>query len=295
MASTINTLGGTSITQISQATLPTLSRRVQKVMPLCVWDLSPDLAQAGTSVSTRVWSAPTVVTFDSSNGYQTVAQTSTVKTVSLTHYHITVGFTDVEVAATPLNLIDSITAPMVTKLVDQCFTDINALVTNANFSTAGVTVGAASFGRSYMATLANKLTVKNAPQEDRYAVLNADYYEGVIDDLTWSVTGNGQQQATNNVGMIHGMQVVESSSVANNSENLVGWAGHKSAIVGAVRLPSVPTQYTGEVENIVDPATGFPCQLRKWYSNDLGQMKLSVTFLAGFAKGNDAISRITSS
>jgi hypothetical protein len=288
MASTINTITGASLTAIAQEALPCLSRKVKKLQQLAVWDLSAEAANAG-AISTRIITAPSVVTFDATNGYQTVAQTMTAKTATLAHKHITVGFTDIEVSTTPTNLVQQYIGPMLSALADSCMTDINALVTNANFSTAGFTGAASTFSKAGALTLANKLTVKNAPDEDRYLLLNPDFYENLVDDLTWNVIGTGSVVETNIAPMVAGMSLISASSVAVTGENLAGWAGHKSAIIGVVRVPTVDAD---NVQTVVDPATGFPVQIRSFYDDTLGQTKIVATFLSGFAAGNNAISRI---
>ena len=92
------------------------------------------------------------------------------------------------------------------------------------------------------------------------------------------------------------MKVMEYLDVPANSEALEGFAAHKSALLIASRVPDMPSDFSGSIENATDPDSGFTIQLREWYNNEAGARYISATVIYGVAVGNGAaLHRITSS
>ena len=79
--------------------------------------------------------------------------------------------------------------------------------------------------------------------------------------------------------------VYEYAAIPHNSENLVGFACSREALLIAARQPAVTDQNTVQVENVTDPVTGLPLQLRLFYVPQSKKTYLTVEVMYGVAVG----------
>jgi hypothetical protein len=291
-----NTLGGLSLSAIAQETLITLQSQLPMLENFTT-DFSGEVAAPMSAISTRVANAATAS--DASSGYTAADVTSTAKTITLSnHVHVTHKFTDAEIANNGFQLlkrtfIDPAAYGVVNKMVD----DMLALVVNSNFG--GVTtVAAGSFGADNAVDLAKELSADGCPRQDRSLVISPAYYAALAkDDAIQSAAafGNADVVRSNDIGTVHGMRVMEYGDIPANSENLEGFAAHKSALLIGSRVPDVPADWAGNAENVTDPDSGFTLQLREWYEPKDGARYLTATAMYGVAVGNGtALHRIAS-
>lgn len=283
-----NTLGGVNLSQIAQMTLDALLPKMP-LLKAFTTNFSADVASKGEAVITRVPTATTCAAF--SSGYAADAQnaTSTAKTVTLSnHIHSTVGFNDAEWSKSSVNLFDVFIKPLVSGVVNDMVDDVMALVTNANFGAAGFTGAASTLDADDVADMAEGLTTANVPRDGRFLILKPTYHANLAKDNAIQASyayGGSEAIREGRVPRVHGFDVYEYTDIPGNSENLVGLYGAPQGLLIAARVPAIPDNFPGLIENVTDPDSGLTIQLRKWYSADDGQHYLTGTLIHGVAVG----------
>jgi len=292
-----NTLGGINLAQISEQSLDYLSTQFHPLRAFAR-DFSDDISGQGESVTTRVPSSMTAS--DLSAGYGASDVTSTAKTVTLNKFKgYSMAFTDMEVSkAGNFDWLSSVfLAPALEVTLDAVMDDLLALVTNANYSSNEV-ITAANFDADEVADLAGDLTTAKVPKSERALILPPSYYsslqkDAIIQDASGYGSAAGVQE--NAAQRVHGFDVYEYTGIPTNSENLAGIALHPSALILAARTPAGPADGGVEVQDIVDPSTGLPIQLRTFYDNVAGKHYLTMGVLYGVGTGNSgALKRVKS-
>jgi hypothetical protein len=293
-----NTLGGINLAQIAQQTLDYLATAF---VPLKAFhrDFSKDIQQKGASVATRVPSS--VTAGDLSAGYTATDVASTPITVTLSNFKgFVYGFTDLEVSkAGDASWLQQIfMAPAVESMLAAFMADMLPLVTVANFSSARVKTSA-QFDADSVVDLATDLSTNKVMLADRAMLLKPAYYGNLQKDNAIQVAfayGGTEAIRAGQVPIVHGLTPYPfNGTIPSNGEALEGFAAHPSALCMAARQIATPQNFTGQIENIDEPQTGLPIQLRTWYDHNLGITKLSIGSLYGVAKGNGAaLVRITS-
>jgi hypothetical protein len=261
-------------------------------------DFSGEVATPMSSISTRV--ASSVAAVDASSGYTASDVTSTAKTITLdNHVHVTHKFSDAEISDNGFNLlkrtfIDPAAYGVVNKMVD----DLLALVTSSNFA-GGSVIADSAFAANNTVDLAKELTDDNCPRQDRVLMLGPSYYAALAKDDAIQASyawGSDSVIRDNDIKTVHGMEVIEYGDIPANSEDLEGFAAHKSALLIGARVPDAPSDFAGSIENVTDPDSGFTLQLREWYEAKDGARYLTATAMYGVAVGNAAaLHRVTSS
>jgi hypothetical protein len=286
-----NTLGGVNLAQIAQQSLDVL---VPQLVPLSIvtTDFSDEVASSGASVSTRLPTALTGVSNIETLGYAGSVEgvTTTVKTVTLGNLSgLVVGFTDTEWSKSKINLMDVFIKPGINLVAKQMQDALFALFTNSNYSNK-VTVTAAAFDSDDVADIAEDATILNWPGMDRAMVLAPSYFNALTKDESikhaYAYGGNSVITRRELPAVAGFSPIIEYSALPTNSENLYGVALNKQAAVIASRLPAVPGNFPGEIQNVTDPDSGFSIQLRKWYSADDGKYYMSMGHISGAAVGN---------
>lgn len=293
MATTINSALGIPLTVIAQEGLPVLQKMLPKFTAF-TYDFSGDAAPVATAVVTRLPGAMTPTAFSAANGYAYTAVSSSAVTINLNnHYHNTVGFTDLELQQGGLPLLmRTFVQPAIFGIVNQMADSIYSLTTASNFPGAVAYTGTTfTFDNFYAgATILDT----SGSQGEKNAILNASYYAKLLADVKNNyVIGDSEAIREGVIGNLGGVRVWEAPGYQSTrlplNENAVGFMCTPSAIAIAARVPQIPSSMGyGEVENLVEPSTGFTIQLRRWYSMDLGQTKFTATAIWGVAVGNSA-------
>ena len=285
-----NTLGGINLAQIAEQSLDYLSTQFHPLRAFAR-DFSDDISGQGESVTTRVPSSMTAS--DLSAGYAASDVTSTAVTVSLNKFKgHSAAFTDMEVSkAGSFDWLSSqFLAPALEVTLDAVMDDLLALVTNANFSSNQVTTSA-NMDLDIVADLAGALSTAKCPKSERALLLGSTYYASLAKDnlvQDASAYGNSDPIQEGIVQKAHGFSIYEYTGIPTNSENLAGIALHPSALVLAARTPAAPDDSSVSVQDIVDPSTQLPIQLRTFYDNVAGKHYLTMGVLYGVAVGNGA-------
>lgn len=286
-----NTLGGVNLAQIAQQTLDVL---VPQLVPLSLvtTDFSDEVASSGATVSTRLPTQLTGNTNLETSGYADSAEavTTTVKTVTLGAVSgFVIGFLDSEVSKARINLMDVFIKPGINCVAKQFQDTLWALFTNSNYSNK-VTVTAAAFDSDDVADIAQTASGLYWPTMDRSLVLAPSYFTALTKDESVKAAyayGSADAIRSRKIPALAGFSpIMEYAALPTNSENLYGVALTKSAAVIAARVPAVPANFPGEIQNVTDPDSGLTLQLRKWYSADDGKMYMSMAFMAGASVGN---------
>lgn len=292
-----NTLGGINLAQIAQETLRTL---VHQFFPLSAFttDFNDDIKDKGESVATRVVTA--VAAQDLSGGYSATDVTTTAKTITLNQFKgFVYAFTDAEVskAGDAGWLQRMIVDPAIAATREAVMDTILALVTVANFSSGGV-ITSANFDADDLADLAGTLSTAKVPKGNRFAMLSPTYFASLGKDNAIQVAnayGDRGPVVDNRIPRVHGFDIFEYTDIPTNGESLAGIVGGREGLIIAARQPATPQYFTGDIENITDPTTGLPIQLRAWYDHNNGKVMFSMGVLYGASVGVAGnIHRVTS-
>jgi len=285
-----NTLNGINLAAVAEQSLDYLSTQFHPLRAFAR-DFSDEISGQGESVTTRVPSSMTAS--DLSSGHTASDVTSTAKTITLNKFKgYSMAFTDMEVSKSGnFDWLSSVfLAPALEVTLDAVMDDLLALVLNANYS-ANEVITAANFDADEVADLAADLTTAKVPKSERALILPPSYYASVQKDaIVQDASSYGAASAVqeNAAQRVHGFSLYEYTGIPTNSENLAAIALHPSALLLAARTPAAPADGSVNVQDIVDPSTGLPIQLRTFYDNVAGKHYLTMGVLYGVAVGNGA-------
>jgi len=246
-----NAWNGMTADNIAQQGISTLEKALVPISGFTL-DLSTDIMEQGTTVSTRIVPAATASTDlvdDESGSYAAVTddQTTTAVQVTLdphpvTGFHLTDGQAQ-EIAAgvwsdTSRRLVKSHVRGIAEDILDSAF----ALITNANYGAAAKTVTAANFDSDDVADLRNTAITAGMDPEDMVLVLNPDYYAALLKDNAIADYSASQSDAlrSGQLPRLSGFVVIEAPTLPSNSENLTGFIASSDAI--AIAMRGVDTQ-----------------------------------------------------
>ena len=229
-----NAWNGMTADNIAQEGISTLEKALVPMSGFSL-DLSTDIQDQGTTVSTRIVPAATAATDlvdDESGSYAAVTddQTTTAVQVSLdphpvTGFHLTDGQMQ-QIASgvwndTSRRLVKSHIRGIAEDVLDSVF----ALITNANYGAAAKTVTAANFDSDDVADLRNTAITAGLDPEDMVLVLNPDYYAALLKDNAIADYSASQSDAlrSGELPRLSGFRVIEAPTLPSNSENLTGF------------------------------------------------------------------------
>lgn len=296
-----NSIGGLSLQLVAEESLRTLVPQLQPLTKIAVTDFGSYVADRGTSVHTRYAGKFTAASYSRATGFVESNATSTDVNVTLSDQkHVTIGFTDAEVATLSFERLQKLfMAPLANAVVKSIFDQTLTLV-DGTFA-SGYNDTKANFNRIAVSNIAKSLTKANLPQEGRAALVSPDAYQQLISDpvvaQAFSI-GTTEVIRGNRLGMIHGIEFFEYNGfdAAGVDATLNGVVSCQEGLVVVTRVPASPTDLgaMGGTQTIVeDPDSKFAYALRYWYDWSQGLHKLSATWLIGAAKGNpDALQRI---
>lgn len=263
---------------------------------LPVLDLFTTLAQSredrGTTIDVPFVAGDDAIAFDKASGgyHQTGDADMTKASVALTHYHATRGFSADELAAWGAEgVINAFKEEVSAKIVKKCNAVVNALVTNANYS-SNIVIAAADFDYNDVVDLDTALDDLLAP-EQRGLVLNSAYIGALRKDAkltsAFNTQGNNSVVRTGIVGQIGTLQVMQYAGLSANGENLVGFAAAKDAI--AIGTGSV---WSASPNGAVATMGGLSMLVETEYTGGILYLTAAVRF--GAAKGRNNLKRIKS-
>ena len=209
--------------------------------------------------------------------------TVTSSSVTLKHFKVSSRFSPLDIRQYGVQFFATNFAETAAIALSQaCMTEINSLITAANYSANTVT----GVALDYAEVVAAQKTLDDAKAPDKRAlVLNNTYISDLRSDA--SIIAAFQLGAnvisTGSLGTIAGAQVYQFSNLSGNSQNLSGFLCGADAIACATALPfnEIPGADVGQA---TDPATGLSVQVMVLQEQS-GYYNITATLLFGCAVG----------
>ncbi len=298
-----NTTGTTNANVIAQEAL----KQLQAALPILgqiATDHSKENARFGETIIVHEVAAAAAIPFDPAVGYVPSDRTQVDIPVTLNkHKHHTYGVSVQEASSSRVDLIKRFGLNAAYAIGAAVVSDICALITNANFAnktTKALGAGGDGFDRKTAIAIATALSKRGVPPLGRFMLLNPDYYGSLSMDLTMLqvlLARGAQAVETGKLPNVHGFEVSEFVDLPTNDENLVGFAGTRTALALATRIPDDPGKGESNcrISTVTDESTGLSLQVREWYEATLAQYRRTYTLMYGVAKGQtSALQRIVS-
>jgi hypothetical protein len=241
------------------------------------------VAGAGKTITVPLIGTSVATEFGASGYLEQNDASLTQANVTLKHFKVSSRFSPLDVREYGMQFFATNFAETAAIALSQkCMTEINSLITAANYS-SGTNVGA---NISYAEVVAAQKTLDDAKAPDKRAlVLGNGYLSDLRSDS--SIIAAFQLGAnvisTGSLGSIAGAQVYQFSNLAANSESLAGFICGADAIAVATALPfnEIPG---AEVSQATDPATGLSVQVMV-IQEQSGYLNVTATLLFGAAVG----------
>ena len=292
----LNTLGTTNANVIAQEALKHLVATLP-VLGQIASDHSAENAKFGETVIVHEVSAATAINFDPAVGYVPAAKTLVdIPVVLNRHVHHTYGVSVQEASSSRVDLIQRLALGAAHSVGSSIVSAICALVTKANFANETVVAlgaGEDGFTRKGLVKLGTALSKRSVPSIGRFALLNPDYFGSLSmdDTLVTLLALSGQKTALDgNLPLIHGIKPSEYVDLPANGGNLVGFAGIRTALGFATRLPDDPGQGQSNINisTVTDEESGISLQVREWYEPTPAEFRRSYTLMFGVGVGQSA-------
>ena len=238
---------------------------------------------AGKTIQVPLIGTSTATEFGAS-GYLTGDDaTVTASSVTLKHFKVSSRFSPLDIREYGVGFFaNNFVETAAIALSQKCMTEINSLITVANFA-SGVVTGAAL---DYDEVVAAQKVLDDAKAPDKRAlVLNNVYTADLRSDATIIAAFQlgANVISTGSIGTIAGAQVYQFSNMSANSEGLAGFLCGADAIAVATALPfnEIPG---ADVSQATDPATGLSVQVMI-IQEQSGFLNVTATLLFGVAVG----------
>jgi hypothetical protein len=160
-------------------------------------------------------------------------------------------------------------------LAKSVYQDILGNVTNANYSTAGFTGAASTFDADDVADLRSDMIDSSIDISQCALVLSNDYYTALLKDSNINGSmdyGSADLIRDGRIPSLFGIgYLFESNAIPDNSENLVGFIAHPSAMAVAMRYlePTNTKEYIA-ARRLYDDDTGMVLGYREFYNASTG-------------------------
>jgi len=241
------------------------------------------VAGAGKTITVPLIGTSVATEFGASGYLEQNDASLTQANVTLKHFKVSSRFSPLDVREYGMQFFATNFAETAAIALSQkCMTEINSLITAANYS-AGTNTGA---NISYAEVVAAQKTLDDAKAPDKRAlVLGNGYLSDLRSDS--SIIAAFQLGAnvisTGSIGSVAGAQVYQFSNLSANAESLAGFICGADAIAVATALPfnEIPG---AEVSQATDPATGLSVQVMV-IQEQSGYLNVTATLLFGCAVG----------
>ena len=238
---------------------------------------------AGKTIQVPLIGTSTATEFGAS-GYLTGDDaTVTSSSVTLKHFKVSSRFSPLDIREYGVGFFaNNFVETAAIALSQKVMTEINSLITVANFASGTVT-GA---DLDYAEVVAEQKLLDDAKAPDKRAlVLNNNYTADLRSDATIIAAFQlgANVISTGSIGTIAGAQVYQFSNLSGNSEGLAGFLCGADAIAVATALPfnEIPG---ADVSQATDPATGLSVQVMIIQETS-GYLNVTATLLFGVAVG----------
>ena len=296
-----NTLTNLTDTIITNAAIEAFTAAIAPLRAFAQ-NVSPEPSQKGDKVKVLSVAAATAATsFVEGTGYTMQDTTAEGLDVTLNkHEFVSWYTTDTELSKNPQINIERFGRQKGFQLAKKVLQDIWSLVTNANYGAAAFTGLASSFDADDVADIRGVCSAADWPLQERALILDDAYYtallkDNAIQDVSASAMTDPIREGR--VNRLLGFEVLESTLVPGNAENLVGFAVNPDSILVAMRymMPQQGHKYY-QAASITDPnGSGFTIGFRDWYNEEEARRKKVLDCVYGYLKGTGAaLKRIVS-
>lgn len=292
-----NTLVNVNIDKLAELSLSYLASNGIRLDAFSL-NLAGGVKERGETVKTRL--AGSLSTQDMTSSRVAGNATMSAVDVTLNNYEgVVIGFSDLERSYTDRQLDSEFIAPALEALQEKVVTDVLTQATTANgFDTSQTVSAVASFSADTCANIAATLSTNKVPHGNRSAILSPALVEQLVTDgaiQNAAAFGDSNAVKDGKVDRVHGLDIYEYTGSIPSGENMVGIVAHPQTFAIAAREIAEPEPGTwyGQVRSVVDPISGLPFQIKKYYDESTGQQVVSWTMLYGYAVGQaGAASRI---
>ena len=274
---------------ISQSALEAFAK---KLAPLQAFSSSfnDEAAQKGKTINvTTLANTSDADDFAAATGYASQNSVYATSQISLTnHKFVTWHVTDTEASQSSAVELERFGYQKGSDLADAVFQNILSEVTVANYGdAAGFTGAASTFDADDVADLRGDMMAENCPIDQCALVIGNDYYTNLLKDGDISgffdygsadIIRDGRIPSLFGIGYIF-----PTASIPTNSENLIGFIAHPSAMAVAMRyLEPTNTQEYIDTRRLYDEDSGMVLGYREFYDPKLGVQTAALEAVYGF-------------
>ncbi len=295
----LGTLAGTLVTQrtleLLKFTFPSLASFTT--------DFTAEQATFNQTIMTRTIVIPDVQTYSTSAGWaDSTAETTDVPVVIDHHEGVPITFNEETLASTVRRLFDEQAPAQAYALAKSMVDALYSNITDANFAGGNniiSTLGA--FSRSTVIDAGIALDLAGVPSGlgMRTMLLWPTFFGALEKDqaIITLAAFNKPEIITNPTGAgvslvlpVESFNVVKAPNLPTNDSNLVGFAGSKSALVIATRMPNDYTKFApgasyGNVQTVTDPDLGISVMLVQYVDHTLATGTQRISLMYGTAPG----------
>jgi hypothetical protein len=297
--SDLGTLSGTLVVQrtleLLKFTFPSLT--------MFTTDFTAEQASFNQTIMTRTVDIPAVVDYNTSTGWATGIDAPVTNDVPITidkHQGVPVAFNEQIMASTVRRLFDEQAPAQAYALAKAMVDDLYSNITDANF-TNNTVVTTANFTRAILIGVGTQLTLRGVPLAlgNRTVLLYPTVFEKLETDATLMSLAAFQRPqlitdptngGTSLVLPVSNFQAVNAPNLPTNNGNVTGFAGSKSALCIASRLPNDYTKFApgasfGNVQTVTDPDVGISVMLVQYVDHTLATGNQRFSLMYGTAAG----------
>jgi hypothetical protein len=280
------------MTRLSKLTLDALLTAPLPIMNFWT-NFSSDISDYGNAVTTRYPNALVAQNFLANKN--SIDSNTVARTITLDKYiGVPVAFTDTEVSFSDFQLTEMFVKPALTTLFENVMATQLALVTVANFSSNNV-IASGDFTASNVARISRIQTAAKVPLANRHIICSPTYAETLKTQTSVQAAyayGPGNTIRDGVIPRVYGYDIHEWNGTIPTTNNLAAIAFVPQSLILAVRPPSLPRNWYGEVRNVTMPETGLTVQIRDYY--DGVSQRTEWCFIYGCQIGNPGgLTRIT--
>ena len=247
-----------------------------------------EAAQKGKTINITTLSN-TSSAADFSGSYASQDTTYGTTTITLSgHKYVTWHVTDTEASQSSAVELQRFGYQKGGDLAKAVYQDILSAVTNANFGAAGFTGAASTFDADDVADLRGDAIAANLPIDQCALVVDSTYYTALLKDnnLNPSMTyGSADVIRDGAIPSLFGIgYMYESTCLPGNSENLVGFIAHPSALAVAMRyLQPINSKEYIAARRLYDEESGMVIGYREFYEPSTGVQTAVLEAVYGYS------------
>ena len=259
-----------------------------------------EAAQKGKTINiTTLANTSSAADFDGSYAVQATEYGTTAITLD-NHKFVTWNITDTESSQSSAVELQRFGYQKGGDLAKAVYQDILSAVTNTNFGTAGFIGADTDFDLDDVADLRGLAIADNLPVDQCALVLDSTYYTALLKDNNLNPAmnyGSADVIRDGRIPSLFGLgYLFESTAIPSNSEALVGFLAHPSAMAIAMRyLQPLNSKEYISARRLYDEASGMVLGYREFYSASTGVQTAVLEAVYGYSVAlGGSIIRMTS-